>query len=388
MRQSIRLGSYAGIPIGVNWSVLVILILFAWELAYSLTPSSLKTPTAADWVAGIVGAVVLLASLLAHEVSHAVVARHNGVKVKSITLFLFGGVAQFESEATTAGADFRIAAVGPGTSLVLAGLFGAAEGVLIAFGIHGLVVSVLAWLWIINVLLAVFNLIPAAPLDGGRVLRAGLWWRWRDRTRAAIAAARAGRVFGIVLIALGVLGVFYEGIIGLWPALIGMFVYAMARAEENYAGMRADLADLPVTEVMTPNPPVVPLRTTVAEMIERHLAWYQGDAVVVTDDAGYLAGAVTSQAVGHVPVDRRATTAVGDIALPLPVLPVARTGELMGPVLERMTAAEGRPVLVLDDDRRLAGIITAGDVQRAALRRAGWHEHHPGWQQPQGTGRS
>jgi CBS domain-containing protein len=252
-------------------------------------------------------------------------------------------------------------------------------------------VDVLAWLWKVNVFLAAFNLIPAAPLDGGRVLRAGLWWRWRDRTRAAVAAARAGRVFGIVLIVVGVVGVFYEGLLGLWPALIGMFVYAMARAEENYAGMRAELAHLRVADVMTPHPPVVPIRTTVAELVDRHLGWYRGDAVVVTDAAGYLAGVVTSHAVGHVPIDRRATTAVGDIALPLPVLPVAWTGEAMGPVLERMAAAEGRPALVLDDDRRLAGVITTGDVARAAFQQGGMHHDPPrgdaGWQQSQGTRR-
>ena len=127
MRQSIRIGTFAGIAVGVNWSVLVILALFAWELAYYVLPTTTGAPTATDWVAGVIGAVVLLVSLLAHEVSHALVARHNGVGVRSITLWMFGGVAQLEGEAHTAGADFRIAAVGPGTSVVLAVGFGAAQ---------------------------------------------------------------------------------------------------------------------------------------------------------------------------------------------------------------------------------------------------------------------
>ena len=205
MRQDIRLGTFDGIEVGLNWSVVVILALFVWELAAYVLPSRPGHVTAADWVAAVVGAVVLLLSVLAHEFAHAVVARHNEVKVRSVTLFVFGGIAQLEGEAHTPGADFRIAAVGPATSAALAGVFGAMEAVLVAAGGHGLPVAVLSWLWQINLLLAIFNLIPGAPLDGGRVLRAALWRRWGDRGRASVAAAHAGRGVGGVLIALGVL---------------------------------------------------------------------------------------------------------------------------------------------------------------------------------------
>ena len=225
MRQTIRIGTFNGIAVGVNWSVAAILALFAWELAVYVLPTHSGHADAADWMAGVIGAVVLLGSLLAHEVSHALVATHNGVRVRSITLFVFGGVAQLEGEAHTPGADFRIAAVGPGVSLLLAMTFGVFQLVAIAAGIHGLPVGVLSWLWEINLLLAIFNVIPAAPLDGGRILRAGLWQRSGDHFRASVTAARAGRFFAVILVVLGALAfVSTDSVIGLWPALIGLFL--------------------------------------------------------------------------------------------------------------------------------------------------------------------
>ena len=178
-------------PVGVNWSVLVIFGLITWELAALDSPTSYGSGSHPSyWVAALIASVLFFASLLAHELAHAVVARHNGIGVRSITLWLFGGVAQLEGEALSPGADFRIAAVGPATSLVLAGIFGAVEALAASAGVHGLALGVLEWLWRINLLLAAFNVIPAAPL-GGRMLRAGLWSWNHDRDRSAILAARA-----------------------------------------------------------------------------------------------------------------------------------------------------------------------------------------------------
>jgi Zn-dependent protease len=367
VRQSLRLGRFAGIDVGVNWSVLVIFGLLTWELAYVVFPSSpFGGPTAADWVAAVVATAAFFVSLLAHEVSHAVVARHNGVGVRSITLWLFGGVAQLEGEAHTAGADFRIAAVGPGTSIALAVVFALGQLAADAAGAAGLVVTVLSWLWKINLLLAAFNLIPAAPLDGGRILRAGLWRAWGDRTRASLAAARAGRGFGIVLIAVGIVEFAYGGVTGLWPALLGWFLYSAAGMEERAARLRGGLGHLRVGQVMTPNPPAVPAGVTVAELVDRVLWHWRGDALAVVDDHGWLAGVLPVRAVQSVPPDRRAVTAVGQLAVPLAAVPVARVDEPLQALLERMAGASGVPALVLDGDRRLAGIVTDTDLERAA----------------------
>src|ERR1019366_4541541 len=162
------------------------------------------------------------------------------IGVRRITLWLFGGVSELESEALTPGADFRIAVVGPITSFVLAGVYGAA-GLLLngAGGGAQVLVGALGWLAWINVLLGGFNLIPAAPLDGGRVLRAALWQRNGDRVGAATTAARTGQVFGYILIALGVFEFLEVGLIGLWFVFLGWFLLSAARGEENAAVMRA-----------------------------------------------------------------------------------------------------------------------------------------------------
>lgn len=366
MRQNIRLGTWFGIPVGMNWSLILLLALFAWELAEYEFPKHAGHANGADWAAGVIGALGLLVCLMAHEMSHSVVARRNGVGVRSITLFLFGGVSQLEGEAHTPGADFRIAVVGPATSLLLAGIFGAAQAVAVTVGAHGLPVATLKWLWEINVVLAVFNMIPAAPLDGGRVLRSALWHHWGDHLRASVAAARAGVGFAVFLIVVGVFGFLYIGLTGLWAVLIGFFLFSAARGEERYAEVQEAVVNLRVWQAMTPHPPAVPNGTTVADLVSRYLWNYQGDAVAVTDDRGMLAGVVTAQAVRSVLPTHQHDVTVSHIAIPLDDVPVARPEEPLNDLLERMAAHEGHPALVLDADNRLAGIVTLSDVERVA----------------------
>lgn len=366
MRPNVRLGSWLGIPVEVHWSLLCMLALFTWELAEYVFPATAGHATGADWVAGLVGALGLLLALLGHELSHSVVARHHGVGVRSVTLFLFGGVSQLEGEAHTPSADFRIAAVGPAASLVAAGAFGAAQAVAVAAGAHGLVVATLQWLWEINVVLAAFNMIPAAPLDGGRVLRSALWHHWSDRLRASVAAARAGMGFAGFLIMAGFVSILYLGITGLWSVLIGFFLYAAARSEQQYAQMQEAVVGMPVWQAMTPHPPAVPGQATVADLVDGFLRGHRGDAVAVTDSSGMLAGIVTAQAVRAVPPGQRHRVTLAEIAVPLEGVPVASPDEPLSTLLERMVAHEGHPAFVLDADRRLAGIVTLADVERAA----------------------
>lgn len=366
MRQSIRIGTFAGVPVGVNWSALVIFGLLTWELgAYGFPGTLSGNPSGADWVAAVIAAVLFFLSLLAHEVSHAVVARRNGVGVRSITLWLFGGVAQLEGEAHSAGADFRIAAVGPGTSMALAGLFGTAQAAAGGLGVSGLPVDVLSWLWKINLLLAAFNLIPGAPLDGGRILRAGLWRVWSDRIRASVAAARAGRAFGALLIVLGLAEFAVGGVLGLWPAVLGWFVWSAAGAEERGARLRGGVAHLAAWQVMSGGPPTLPEDDSVDDLA-RALWHYHGEAVPVTDARGWLSGMVTLDAVRMVPDSRRRQTRLRDIAIPLAEVPVVRVGDPVPLLLERMRSADGKPAFVLDTEGRLAGVVSGADLQRAA----------------------
>jgi Zn-dependent protease len=170
VQESIPLGRVADIPVSLNWTVIVILSLFAWSLATTLPHTAPGYPTADYWLAGITGSVVLLASMLAHGLSHAVTARRAGDEVSGVTLWLFGGVARLGDGPTAPAAEFRIAIAGPAVSLGVAVLFGAAAAVAHTIGLSAIVSAVAVWLATINLLLGVFNLLPGAPLDGGRLV--------------------------------------------------------------------------------------------------------------------------------------------------------------------------------------------------------------------------
>ncbi len=366
MNQNIRLGRIAGIPVGVNWSILFIFFLLAWELADLVLPDDHPHEAPAIyWIAGVAATVLFFASLLAHEVSHAVVARRNGIGVRRITLWLFGGVSELEKDALTPGADFRIAVAGPITSFVLAGAFGVL-GILLhrAGGVEGVAGSAFGWLAWINLLLGGFNLMPAAPLDGGRVLRAALWRRSGDRIGAATTAANAGEVFGYVLVALGILEFFTVSISGLWFVFLGWFLLSAARAEKNDVVMRSSLADVHVSDVMTRDPVTFSSITTVADLIDNQLHRYRFSTYPLVRSDGRLEGMTTMSRIRHVPAHLRPTTLLIDVACPLPDVPVGRPGEAIPDLLQRMQASPDGRALVIDDNGRLVGIVSPSDIAR------------------------
>ena len=243
MSEAIPLGRIAGFGVKVHWSVIVILWLFTWSLASTLPGTVKGYSHLAYWLAGGCGALVLLASLLAHELAHAVVARRMGVSVGDVTLWLFGGVTTLQGEAKTPKAAFRIAFAGPATSLVLSAAFAGLAIALATVRAPAIVVSVAWWLATINLLLGLFNLLPGSPLDGGRLVRAYLWRRHGDSVRAAIGAAHAGRVVAIILITLGLAEFLAGGLVGgVWLAFIGWFIFTAAREEEMQVTTRQALA--------------------------------------------------------------------------------------------------------------------------------------------------
>ena len=191
MNDTFRLGRIGGVRVGVNWTVLVVFALVAYALAAERLPHTYKGLHPVVYaLGGLLTAVAFLVSLLAHELAHAFVARRNGMKVEGVTLWLLGGVARFDGEPDSPGAELRIAGSGPLVSLLLGVVFGLAYAVLRVAGMDGLVTGCFAWLALINVVLALFNVIPAAPLDGGRLAHALLWRMSGDRTKATLHAAR------------------------------------------------------------------------------------------------------------------------------------------------------------------------------------------------------
>lgn len=365
MRPTFVLGRIAGVRIGVHWSVLLIFAVIALGLAEGRLPESHPGHTwAGYWAVGLLTAVVFFASLLAHELAHAVVARRNGVEVDDIVLWLLGGAARLKAEAPNPAAELRIAGVGPLVSLVLGGLFTLAAWLLDVTSAPGLAVEAVAWLAAINILLAVFNAIPAAPLDGGRLLRAFLWWRTGDRLRATAGATAAGRVFGWLLMTVGLL-LLVRGDVGggLWLAMIGWFLAATATMEGQQAHLRGVLAGVPVRQAMTPDPVTVPVGLTVADFLAGPRYRYRHSAFPVTGDGSRPLGLMTLDLARKVPEERRHAVTVELVMLPLSQVTVVGADDPLADLLPRMEPGAEHRVLVLDEDR-LVGIVSASDVSR------------------------
>ncbi|BBY00247.1 site-2 protease family protein [Mycobacterium seoulense] len=365
MRDAIPLGRIAGFPVNVHWSVLVILWLFTWSLASTLPGTVRGYSPVAYWAAGACGALVLLASLVAHELAHAVVARRAGVAVGSVTLWLFGGVTTLGGEAKTPRAAFRIAIAGPATSLALAALFGGLVAALQTLGAAPIVVGVASWLAGINLLLGLFNLLPGAPLDGGRVLRAFLWRRHGDSVRASIGAAHAGRVVAFILIGLGLAEFLVGGLVGgVWLAFIGWFIFAASREEETRISTQQMFAGVRVADAMTARPHTAPGWITVDDFVQRYVLGDRHSAYPVVDQSGSVSGLITLRQLRDVAPGRRATTTVGEIAQPLHEVPSGTPQEPLTALLERMAPAGPRSRALVFEGGQVVGIVTPTDVAR------------------------
>jgi Zn-dependent protease len=358
MTSSVRFGRVFGVEIGAHWSVLVIGGLLAFGLTGGVADGSL-------WLVAIATVVTFFGCLLAHELAHSVVAKRNGMQVRGITLWLLGGVAQLGGTMPSAGAELRIAAAGPAMSIALGGAFlGLAAGV-DALGASALSVSAFFWLGLVNLVLAAFNLIPAAPLDGGRILAAALWGWHKDRTRAEITATRVGQAAGIVLIAGGVLSIVLDlPFFTLWTTFLGWFVFNAASREQQYARATGALGERRVREVMSAAPAAVPGWMTVAAFAEQQPA-PEARVLPVARWEGGIAGVVTTDVLARVAPELRERMRVLDVALPLSVLATASPDERLVDVLDRAPQTVLPVLLVLDGDD-LVGLVMPADLQRAA----------------------
>ena len=320
MNENLSLGRIAGIHVGLNWSLLVIGALIAWSLATGILPAAAPGYTSsAYWTAGVVSAFVYLASLLAHELAHSVVAVRRGVRVEGITLWLFGGVSRFSSESSSPGAQALITFVGPLTSLLLGVVFFLLSVAVGGGASAGLVPATLAWLGYINILLGVFNLLPAFPLDGGRILQSVIWLRTGDRLRATNIAARIGMAFAFLLIAYGLVTFFAAGGLfgGVWSVFLGWFLLSAARSEEAGGLIRQALAGTTVAEVMTPSPVQAPDDISVEDALHGYVLVSRHSTFPTHDAAGRLSGLLTLTALKNVAPGSRPTTLIRQIICPL-----------------------------------------------------------------------
>ncbi|WP_024805035.1 site-2 protease family protein [Nocardia sp. BMG51109] len=369
LHETIPLGRVAGIRLGAHWSVLVTIALFTWMLGTHLRDTG---TTAVVWAVAVGGALALFASLAAHELAHSIVATRSGVRVERIVLWLLGGASELTDEPRDARADFRIAIAGPLASLGIGALAFGLAAIAEVTAPGGAIAGALGWLALTNVVLAVFNLLPGAPLDGGRVLRAVIWWRTGDRLRAATVAARSGQFLGTTLIVLGIAEIIAFGHLGgAWLMLLGWFLQTAAHAELTVAGMRHRLGDTRVRDVMTPNPMAIPHFWHVMQLLDSRAPDSGHRVFPVVDAEGRPVAILAWSDLAAVPAPVRHATRIDAVARRLPSGTIAGADELLADAATRVVL---RPTLdaitVVDASGRLIGIVTATDLTTACDRSA------------------
>ena len=366
MDTSVRLGRVAGIEVGLHWSLAIVFALIVWTLAGQVLPEVVPDQTqSAYWLVSALAAVLFYVSLLSHEMGHALVARRLGVKVDGITLWIFGGVARLRGDASTPGTEARIAIAGPVVSLALAVLFGAATFALDVAEGPPLVEGACIWLAGSNAMLLVFNLIPAFPLDGGRLLRAWLWQRGDDRYRATSSAARLGRICSFLMIGLGFLALFVQGALsGLWLIFLGWFLLNAARGEEEQVMMRRALTGLRVGDAMTPDATLVPGWITVDEFMRSYiLPGQRATAFPLKTFDGALDGLVTLAQLTHLTPEERQSRRVRDVGVGMDQVAKASPAEPVTSVLDRFSTSDEGQMLVIDGGK-LVGRLSPADITR------------------------
>lgn len=361
MRNSYTLGRVAGIEIGFNWSVLFLLALLMWTLATGIFPST--NPGLGDntyFAMAVIASLVFFASILLHELGHALQARRDGMQIDGITLWMFGGVARFAGMFPSAGAEFRIAIAGPIVSAVLGGGFVAAA---LIPGLPEPADAVCAWLGFTNLALLAFNLLPALPLDGGRMLRAALW-HWRGDLRSATRlAAGTGRILAIGMIGFGIAVTAFGGTAsGIWLAFVGWFVLQAATAEARFVDAPAP-GMLTVRDMMDPDPVTTAPGLTLQGFADQTAGRPPHVAYPVID-AGRAVGLLPLRCLAEVPHERWTEHRVAECMLDRSHAPALAADDPLPAALAALEGTELESALVLDGDR-LVGLLSVADVARA-----------------------
>jgi Zn-dependent protease/CBS domain-containing protein len=362
--KRIELFRLFGFSVKVDLSWLVIAVLVTWSLAAGYFPNSYpELATQTYWIMGLAGMLGLFVSIVLHELSHSLVARQFGMPMRGITLFIFGGVAEMSDEPPSALAEFAMAIAGPIASVLIAGIcFGVAiVGDLAAW--PDAVTGVLSWLGLINGILVLFNMVPAFPLDGGRVLRSALW-HWKGNIRwATRITSQIGSGFGIFLIVAGVL-TFITGnpIGGMWYFLIGLFLRNAAQMSYQQLLVRRALEGESVARFMNPEPVTVTPDTTVQDLVENYIYKLHFKMFPVVEN-GHLEGCVTTRDVREVPPEEWPTRTVRDILETCgEENTVASDADAMQ-ALSQMNRTQTSRVMVVDNSH-LAGVLSLKDMMK------------------------
>jgi Zn-dependent protease/predicted transcriptional regulator len=361
--KRIKLFKLLGFEVRIDWSWIIIALLITWSLSKGLFPSYYKNlSTQTYWWMGIIGALGLFLSIIAHEFSHSLVARKYGIPMKGITLFIFGGVAEMDEEPPSPKVEFMMAIAGPLSSITIA---------LIFYGIHAIgkqsglaepingVVGYLGW---INAILAGFNLLPAFPLDGGRILRSILWGAKKNLRWATYISSRIGAGFGIFFIILGVIQVFRGNFVGgMWWFLIGMFLQGAAKASYQQLITRKALEGEPIRRFMKTDPVTVSPSISLEQLVEDYVYKYHFKMFPVVEDSDRLLGCVTTKQVKEIPREDWGRKTVGEFAAQ------CSPENSIEPQADAMKALSimnqtGNSRLMVVEKGRLVGIIALKDL--------------------------
>jgi len=348
------------VKMDITWIFIALLI--TWSLAKGYFPNAYEEyQTVTHWWMGVASMIGLFFSIIFHELSHSLVARRYDLPIKGITLFIFGGVAEMESEPQNAKAEFMMAIAGPIASYALAGAFYMLSVIGQSLDVAGPILGVVIYLAVINLILATFNLVPAFPLDGGRVLRAALWQWSGDLYWATRIASRAGTIFGLFLMVLGVISLMSGNFLpGLWWILIGMFVQGAATAHQFQQHIHQALKGEQVRRFMTSAPITVSPDISVQDLVDDFVYRHHHKLLPVMKN-NRLVGCVTTAEIKTIPRDLWTQTSVSGIMLPCTGDNTIDAGEEADKALDRMQR-KGFSRLIVTDEGRLAGVIALKDM--------------------------
>jgi len=360
--KRINLFKLLGFEVRVDLSWIVIVVLVTWSLSKGLFPFQYKGISIAGyWTMGIIGALGLFASIIFHELSHSLIARRYGLPMKGITLFIFGGVAEMSDEPPNPRAEFMMAIAGPLASILIGFIFFIIYSMAVADKWPLLIKGVFQYLYSINFLLAIFNMIPAFPLDGGRVLRSILWGvkgnlRWATRVSSGI-----GNAFGIFLIIMGILNILRGNFInGMWWALIGLFVQNAAKGSYEQLVTRKALEGETVRRFMKPDPITVTPSTTIEQLVEEYIYKHHFKMFPVVESENMM-GCITTKQVKDIPKEEWAKKTVGDVVTTCSPDNTIGVNEDAVKALSKMNQ-KGVSRLLVTENNRLAGVISLKDL--------------------------
>lgn len=378
-RGNYRLFSFRGIPIGVDWSWFVVLFIVIWLLSgYFRDLLGAADDAFEPYALAVASALLFFGSILLHELGHAVVALRNGIGISHITLWMFGGIASLDRDSQSAGVEFRIAAAGPLVTLLIAGaclgvgalLEGSAFWEGAAFDESAQIsgtVALVAWLANINAVILAFNLLPAFPLDGGRIARAVVWKLTGDRERATGFAARLGQGFAVLFVAAGLALIFAAGLLvtGLWLAVIGWMLGQAARATVVRNELSRRIGDLRVADVMDAEPVAIPDDTTVEAALDEYFLRYRWPWFPVTDAGRRFLGLINRGAADGVPEIERDSHRVAELVEEDTAEQVVRDDAPLESLLGNAELRRLGALAAIDAEGRLSGVITLEQVGRA-----------------------